>query len=139
MLRESSRVQCAMCLRRARLRARNVIDYLTLKKSHHNCRYCPNLTHHQAITEPKHTSECIPLSHSAHTIINRAQSLNRWVIGVNFSNTHQPITPRRRNKHTNTRGGEQAVTGHRDTFGEHFCFPRWLNTPKGSTEQLHFQ
>ena len=34
--------------------------------------------------------------------INRAQSFNRWVIGVEATNTRRPITPQRTNKQTHT-------------------------------------
>ena len=51
---------------------------------------------------------------------------------------HTPTQHTTKNKQTNTQTPEvvkQAGTGHKDAFGQHSCFPRWLNTLKGVNSQ----
>ena len=55
-----------------------------------------------------------------------------WVTGEDTQTQTDHHTTK--NTQTNTQtpeAGKQAATGHKDAIGEHFCFLRWLNTPKG--------
>ena len=71
--------------------------------------------------------------------INNAPSSNRWVICVESPNTTRPITPRRTHKrtHKHQRRENKRGRGARTRSVNTFCFPRWLNTPKGQQPAKH--